>query len=55
VTAVVWIVWDVIAFVGSTDATISVVITDFSLYSPILPFIFGALAGHWFWPAQGST
>jgi len=49
-----WGGWDIYAWVNDTNATISVYITDFSMYSPMLPFVFGVLIGHWLWPAKGS-
>ena len=55
ITAIIWIVWDIYAYVfGGGNATISVVLTDFSFYSPALPFIMGGLMGHWFFPAKRS-
>jgi len=55
VTAIVWIVWDLYAYIyGGENATVSVVITDFSYYSPAAPFIIGGLMGHWFFPAKRS-
>ena len=30
--------------------TLSQLITGFSYYSPMLPFILGVLIGHWMWP-----
>ena len=55
VTAIVWIVWDLILFnKRKTDprvSTLSMIITRFAWYSPALPLIAGILMGHWFWPA----
>jgi len=48
VTAVIWVVYDVYAYV-TDKPTISGVITRFSWYSPSMPFIAGFLCGHWFW------
>jgi len=42
-------------YVFGENATFSVVITDWSLYSPWMPFAFGVLMGHWFFPAKGSA
>lgn len=54
ITALVWIVWDIYLYVKKDkDArikTISIIITEFAWYSPMLPFIIGLLCGHWFWP-----
>lgn len=50
-TFIIWIVWDVYAFIhGGEAATLSVIITDFSYYSPALPLIIGMLIDHWFIP-----
>lgn len=50
-TFVIWVVWDVYAFIkGGAGSTLSVVITDFSYYSPALPLIIGMLIDHWFIP-----
>jgi len=54
VTIVALIIWDVAAYVHGTNATISVLITDSSYYTPWVPFLAGCLAGHWFAPARGS-
>lgn len=49
-TALIWIVVDVILYLNiKKTSTISQVITKFSYYSPMVPFIVGLLAGHWFW------
>lgn len=48
-------IYDVYAYMkGSGTSTISVVITDWSIYSPWIPFLFGFVAGHWFAPAKRS-
>jgi uncharacterized membrane protein YhdT len=49
------ILWDIFAYLFGKNATISVVITDFSKYTPWVPFLFGVLMGHWFFPAKGSN
>jgi hypothetical protein len=49
------IVYDIFAFLLSDNATISVIITDWSYYTPWVPFVAGVLMGHWFWPAKGSS
>lgn len=46
--------WDVFTFFKEDNATFSVIITDWSWYSPWMPFLFGVLMGHWFWPAKGT-
>ena len=54
VTFIIWIGWDIYAFLFGKDATLSVVITDWSYYSPMWPFVWGVLIGHWLWPARGT-
>lgn len=52
-TAVIWIVWDIYLYVRMKDgkqvSTLSMILTDFSWYSPALPFFAGVLMGHWWW------
>lgn len=48
-TALVWLVFDIFAFVTKKYETFSDKITRWSYYSPIMPFILGVLMGHWFW------
>lgn len=48
VTSLIWIVWDVIAYVKKWR-TISNVIIKFGFYSPPFVFACGFIAGHWFW------
>lgn len=48
VTALVWLVWDIIAY-AKGKKTISHHIVKWSYYSPMIPFIMGMLMGHWFW------
>lgn len=52
---VIMILWDVIAYLSTENATFSVVITDWSYYTPWMPFALGFLMGHWFAPAKGSN
>jgi hypothetical protein len=47
-------VWDIYAFLNEENSTFSVIITDWSFYSPWVPFLFGVLMGHWFFPAKRS-
>ena len=54
VTAFIWAFYDLYAWLYGVDATISVLITDFSRRSVPFVFIIGFLAGHWFFPAKGS-
>ena len=54
VTAIVWLLWDIYAYWQVSKhnykvPTISMVITEAAWYSPIVPFIFGFLMGHFFW------
>lgn len=53
-TIIALIVYDIFAYLFGVNATLSVVITDFSFYSPWVPFAFGFLMGHWFFPAKRS-
>lgn len=47
---VVLIAWDIWLYVSPAPAdTISRVLFDTATEHPILPFVFGVLAGHWFW------
>lgn len=56
ITTLVLILWDVAAYIwGGGVATISVIITDWSYYTPWVPFAFGFLMGHWFVPAKRSV
>jgi hypothetical protein len=53
---IILVAWDVVAYVyGGGDATISVIITDWSYYTPWVPFIVGNLTGHFFFPAKKSV
>jgi len=54
IALVVLLIVDVVAYAFFDNATISVIITDMSYYSPWVPLVFGILMGHWFWPARGS-
>lgn len=47
------VVYDLIAlWLGGWDATISVVVLTWSSRYPILPFLFGVVCGHLFWPQR---
>ena len=49
VTAVIWIAWDVYAYIGGGNpATISRVITESSRDWPIIPLLVGIVLGHLF-------
>jgi hypothetical protein len=48
------LLWDLVAFLFGKDATISVIITDWSYYTPWPGVVWGFLMGHWFWPAKRS-
>lgn len=46
-------VWDLAALIGGgVPGTISRVILDWSHDWPVVPFLFGVLAGHLFWPQK---
>lgn len=53
ITALVWLVWDVVAYVNDYK-TLSYYIVNWAYYSPMLPFISGVLVGHWFWTGRVS-
>jgi len=57
-TALLWIIWDIYLFVKRQKdprvSTLSMILTQFSWYSPALPLIAGILMGHWFWPMNGG-
>jgi hypothetical protein len=53
-SVIILIAWDVVAYIFGENATISVVITDFSFYTPWIPFAFGVLMGHLFFPPKRS-
>jgi hypothetical protein len=46
---------DLWLYLYGENATFSVVITDWSYYTPWVPFAFGVLMGHWFFPPRGSN
>lgn len=54
VVTVVLIAWDIFAYLTEKNSTFSVILTDWSWYSPWVPFVFGVLMGHWWFPAKGS-
>ena len=45
VTLIAYDIW----LYATKRPSLSTVLTKFSYYSPILPFIAGLLCGHWFW------
>lgn len=51
-TVIIWVCWDVLAFVQHNDSTISVFIWGWSQRYPIISFGAGVLAGHLFFPAK---
>ena len=53
-TFVIWVGWDIYAYLNEENSTFSVIITDWAYYTPMLPFFVGVLCGHWFWPAKRS-
>lgn len=42
--------WDVYAALQPGEGTISAVLLDFARRHPALPFAFGVIMGHLFWP-----
>jgi len=48
------VAWDIFAYLTERNSSISVVITDWSFYTPWIPFIAGCLAGHWWFAPMGS-
>lgn len=51
--AVVWIGWDIIVAINDTPGdTISEIVLEFSIKWWILPWAFGVLIGHLFWPGN---
>jgi len=53
-TIVALVGYDIAMVVFTDRATLSSVITNSGYYSPILPFAFGVLMGHWFFPPAGK-
>ena len=49
------LIWDLVAYIVGKNATISVIITDSSYYTPWIPFAVGFLCGHLFAPAKRSN
>jgi hypothetical protein len=54
IAILVILLWDLAVYILGENATISVVITDWSYYSPWMPLAWGFLMGHWFAPAKGT-
>ena len=55
VTGVIFIVWDLYVAANPTPGdTISEVILDFSRRHAMIPFVFGVLMGHFFWPQKSE-
>jgi hypothetical protein len=53
ICAAILIAWDIWLYANPPGAdTISRVIADAASDHPLLPFAFGVLAGHWFWPIR---
>jgi len=48
-TAVVWLIYDIYAYVTGNVSTISHEMVEFSYYSPTAPLVIGIILGHW-WP-----
>ena len=50
-TAVALILYDIWVLIEPTPAdSISAIINQISMGHPAIPFAFGFLCGHWFWP-----
>jgi hypothetical protein len=55
VCVVALVVWDVWLYLSPPKAdTISRLIADGASDHPLIPFVFGVLAGHWFWGIKKS-
>lgn len=55
-TAVVLIVWDIyVAVNGVSGDTISEVVLSFAQKHPVIPFVFGVVMGHLFWPQHSRV
>ncbi len=55
IMTVIVIVWDIYAYIyGNGVSTFSVIMTDWAFYTPILPFAWGFVMGHWFAAPAGS-
>lgn len=53
VLAAFLVIYDIVAlWLGGWDATISVVLLTWARSYPILPFAFGVVCGHLFWPQK---
>ncbi len=47
------ILWDVFAYLfGGIEGTLSDVVLAWAWQKPLLPFVFGVLMGHLFWPQK---
>lgn len=44
--------WDIYAAYSPTQPTISALTLAFAMKHPIVPFVFGVLGGHLFWPQE---
>lgn len=51
-TAACLISWDVYAAMSPTQPTISALLLHYARMHSVLPFSFGVLMGHLFWPQQ---
>lgn len=53
IVVAVLVLWDVFVAVTPEEGdTISEIIRDYGSRHPVLPFGFGVLSGHFFWPAK---
>lgn len=51
-TTVILVCYDILAYLQFNDSTISVFIWAWSQKYPPIPFLFGVLMGHFFFPAK---
>lgn len=55
VTIALLIAWDIFVAAEPQDGdTISELVLGFALKHPVIPFAFGVLMGHFFWPQEKS-
>lgn len=52
VGVLLWIGWDIFAFIKGHDATISIQIWGWSSRWPVIPFVSGFVCGHLFWQSK---
>lgn len=53
ICAAILVGWDIyVAISPPENDTISEIIQEYAFKHPIIPFIFGVLIGHFFWPVK---